>query len=90
MGVRIEMTPKGKRKPIDITPGWRSMAWGLLLEVDGYLTERDIPELERLKTEQRIERDGKRMGWSDEIAAMFDTIIAAIRKNGAVTIEGIQ
>ena len=87
MGVSILMNGK------DITPGWRSMMHGLLLDGFGtgspYLTRSDIPALIELRDKQRREVEEGPFAWSQEIADTFDRIIARIRKRGSATVTSV-
>jgi hypothetical protein len=75
----------------DITPGWRSMMHGLLLDGFGtgspYLTKQDIPTLIQLRDKQLKGFKPAPFDWSQEIADTFDKIIARLKKRGSATIE---
>lgn len=90
MGVSIYYeTPRGKR--VDITPGWRSMMWSLLLDngLTGSLTYTDIESVMRVATEQNRGGEEKPpFDWCLEIAAKMYELIEAIRKYKTVTVIG--
>ncbi len=89
MGVSILLrTPKGKE--IDVTPGWRSMMYGLLNErglANCDLDETDIPALQEAANQQEKGRRDPPFDYASDIADSFQKIINAIREHGWVTIR---
>ena len=85
MGVSISLNGR------DITPGWRSMMYQLILDEFGtgspYLDKSDIPSLERLRDEQRRGSEDPPFDYSEEIAGCFNVIIEAIEKTGTAAIR---
>jgi hypothetical protein len=88
MGVTLEMTI-GNRKPVDVTPGWRSMMYGLLDDegLIGYIDTADIPALKKLAETQRKGEREPPFDWAQDIHDELMKIVAAVEKHGTVLIE---
>ena len=91
MGVSITLETK-RGKEIDITPGWRSMMWSLLLDYGlvGRLTDDDLTLLVQARDNQRTGERNSPFSWSQDIADSFDQIIAAIKRDGSCVIFGVH
>jgi len=90
MGVSISI---GKK---DITPGWRSMMYQLLLDNFGYiqtgysvefiLMDYDVPTLKHIKKHQYKDIKEKPFDYATDIEQSFDEIIKIIEKKGEARI----
>lgn len=71
-----------------ITPGWRSMMHGLLLEngLYGILSREDIPTLLKIGREQCRGNREPPFDYADDTHDAFKSLVRAIRKHGAVTV----
>lgn len=91
MGVSIILIgPRGGET--DITPGWRSMMYGLMMdefETGGnfWFIHEDLPRLHKIAEQQRKGEREPPFDWADDIKASFDKIIAAVEKYGKVLVE---
>jgi hypothetical protein len=89
MGVHLEMLVWGRKKPVDITPGWRSMMHGLLYDegLIGLVTCEDVPVLRRLAKDQLKGEREPPFDWAQDIADNINAIADAVEKHGHVIVE---
>lgn len=90
MGVRIEVWRTGEKKAVDVTPGWRSAMWSLLLDngLTGRLDRNDIPDLIEVRNAQRKGVERAPFDWSQDIADSFDKITDILNKDGTCVVTG--
>lgn len=89
MGVTIYYeTTRGKR--VDITPGWRSMLWKMLIDngLTGCVGLEDVPVIKELAKKQNRGDADPPFDWSLEIAGKLYLLAEAIQKHKTVTVKG--